>query len=84
MVNTPVSSRERLDQEGQLLPLGLHHGGLLCLMGAELLFLQQRSIEQDVGQRRLGLVGEVGEQRLDRRPFLRQIPGRSGGAVEPF
>lgn len=63
-------------------PLLGQYGGLLRLLRRQVPLGQQGGVEQDIGNGSPGLVGDVGDQRLDDLPLPLQISGGGGGAIE--
>ena len=78
----PGGLHQGLHQERQLLRLAPQGAELLLLGGGEGTFLQQRAIQQQVGDGGPGLVGDVSDEGGDLPPLLVQGSGGGGGAVQ--
>ena len=78
----PGGLDQSLNEESQLLRLLAQGGGLRGLLRRQVPFRQEGGVQQNVCHRRLGLVGDVGDQRLNRRPLFLHALGRGGASVE--
>ena len=78
----PGGLDQRLDEKGELLRLAGQDTGLARLLRRQVPLLQKGGVEENVCNGGLGLVGDVGDQSLDRRPVPLQGLGGDGRAVE--